>query len=831
MTIKKLSNNMITIMLNSLVRPSHTEDGQTVYPVRGIARTINAGTLKALATRGMIETDTRTVRTPGMNDGVPYQYHGQWLTEDGMAFLREALRLVMSTPGDDRPAVYREWLAVERNVPAAAVFLAPAEEPQERPAVEVLAADPIPAATSVRDGMPGRPVGVNGVRAVDALTDDAYVVQHRSGLTWVLPNHDDRAHMTRAQVLGGLAWARKAAPDRTRINVDTNGTVYASTGWSAARYLPVNLFSDYSEDSCPGCGTPYATNGDGPCEIKPTIPAAPEKTTMERAAELLGDGEHWTEHYRVFGRDEVTTPIDRAGALNRVDSALRMGDWQCYRADAGGVNLESDTGESCYWLKPVTDVSATATPREAGHVQMDRLAQKWSASVDTEIAEIERRAADKSQKQEPHGYTWADAREIMARDLKPGDVFVKPGTGNAYGVRRDGTMRGVGIAWETPMDGEAWTVTGRQGNTTTNRSHTGRELTEEIPKSARVLRVHQAPAPAMVFTREPWRGGQYCGHQTAYGMPGSEFCADRKASGLAMCQQHHDDTADESGAVHMAPGNALGDPTAPLALLWEPMEGDTPVRPTAGEYATYATVNVHIAAERDAENVRRFMGDAMRVNVHTFAGGENDRTDERSTVDRDTAIALALKEIEAGAMLTACGPGHARLQRHGHITTLHAETPPTPDDTTPLDEMGTDDLLTVLRENVADIPEESVFAEAWALMDRILTDGGPECLPAPWDTVDGDGNPGSSIPADADFETRTNLAVRFTPQAPDDTEGDTRPCMEVGTAQVYAYRENGRLVVGVESSGMDSTGESDETDANGNVPMEITVNGNVVYAS
>jgi hypothetical protein len=49
------------------------------------------------------------------------------------------------------------------------------------------------------------------------------------------------------------------------------------------------------------------------------------------------------------------------------------------------------------------------------------------------------------------------------------------------------------------------------------------------------------------------------------------------------------------------------------------------------------------------------------------------------------------------------------------------------------DEMGTDDLLSVLRESLDELPRDSTFRQAWVRLDTILTDGGPECLPAPWE--------------------------------------------------------------------------------------------------
>lgn len=76
-------------------------------------------------------------------------------------------------------------------------------------------------------------------------------------------------------------------------------------------------------------------------------------------------------------------------------------------------------------------------------------------------------------------------------------------------------------------------------------------------------------------------------------------------------------------------------------------------------------------------------------------------------------------------------------------------------------------------------------------------------------------------------EAAVNLAVRFYPQNPADDEGDEFPCMEVGTLQVYGYRAGGRLVLSVESGGVDSAGS--ETEPDGNVPMVVTVYGRVVF--
>ncbi|MER6616357.1 hypothetical protein [Streptomyces xantholiticus] len=167
--------------------------------------------------------------------------------------------------------------------------------PAARPAAEILAADPIPAGTSVLEGMPGREIAREELRTPrDVLAHTDYVVQLRDSGAWILPNHDDRADITR----GGVAMVQRGMIDnahgRARTTLDTDGTVYASNGRQAARYIPAALVADYSADFCPGCDTPYATNGDGPCtggsstvkeQPAPAAPApADEAKTRRRAA-------------------------------------------------------------------------------------------------------------------------------------------------------------------------------------------------------------------------------------------------------------------------------------------------------------------------------------------------------------------------------------------------------------------------------------------------------------------------------------------------------------------------------------------------------------------
>lgn len=61
--------------------------------------------------------------------------------------------------------------------------------------------------------------------------------------------------------------------------------------------------------------------------------------------------------------------------------------------------------------------------------------------------------------------------------------------------------------------------------------------------------------------REPWRGGQICGYQTAYGLPWSVFCGEFKKLGSPVCEEHDRELREETedGSLpKFAPGNALG---------------------------------------------------------------------------------------------------------------------------------------------------------------------------------------------------------------------------------------------------------------------------------
>ncbi|MEV7675037.1 hypothetical protein [Streptomyces sp. NPDC088752] len=142
-------------------------------------------------------------------------------------------------------------------------------------------------------------------------------------------------------------------------------------------------------------------------------------------------------------------------------------------------------------------------------------------------------------------------------------------------------------------------------------------------------------ANGVMLSREPWRGGQICGHQTTYGMGAysERYCGKRKALGEVECAEHVEQTREEYGTVRVAPGNAQGlmltrsqwgwsvydgdgglcasaDDRTELeslygfALLWEPHNGDKPEEPTEEEHAAYAAA---MGTEEDINRAARFL--------------------------------------------------------------------------------------------------------------------------------------------------------------------------------------------------------------------------------
>jgi hypothetical protein len=137
-----------------------------------------------------------------------------------------------------------------------------------------LSSNPIPADGSVYNDMPGGPLTLaqvaNAVRGLhDAYPnhDDYAMQQYSRSHGWALPNHDNPPVFTRGEVAGALLRIRDANPNTVtaRFSITKTGTVYASNGRTAVRFIPTALIPGYTPEHCPGCGTPTAHNGDGPC--------------------------------------------------------------------------------------------------------------------------------------------------------------------------------------------------------------------------------------------------------------------------------------------------------------------------------------------------------------------------------------------------------------------------------------------------------------------------------------------------------------------------------------------------------------------------------------
>lgn len=76
--------------------------------------------------------------------------------------------------------------------------------------------------------------------------------------------------------------------------------------------------------------------------------------------------------------------------------------------------------------------------------------------------------------------------------------------------------------------------------------------------------------------REPWRGGQICGYQTAYGLPWSVYCGEFKKPGSPVCEEHDRDMREENGGrlPQFAPGTAPGLELRRTVWGWSVYDGD-----------------------------------------------------------------------------------------------------------------------------------------------------------------------------------------------------------------------------------------------------------------
>ncbi|PPS89589.1 hypothetical protein [Streptomyces sp. MH60] len=300
---------------------------------------------------------------------------------------------------------------------------------------------------------------------------------------------------------------------------------------------------------------------------------------------------------------------------------------------------------------------------EAGHAQLGALAKKWSAAVDAATAP----AADKGMPSGAHritntgesieggtAYAFTCSRCDQRATLVGFDSLKCTPTAErdharerADGLLSDVTFEGATAYALTSPDrfsGEPSTRTVLRGEARealalwldAGAPHTwgrgelrvrcfqGDHTIQPVVTAGAVIRTG---ADVVELSREPWRGGQVCGHQTQYGMGAysERYCGKRKAPGLVECREHYDDTLSNYGPRALrqaiASGVAVGDPSAPVVLLWEPYEGDVPEEPTEEERAAYAAATGAPAAVEDPATPADAPASASILDVSEHAAG------------------------------------------------------------------------------------------------------------------------------------------------------------------------------------------------------------------
>jgi hypothetical protein len=656
---------------------------------------------------------------------------------------------------------------------------------------------------------PAHPMGIRlteaGVRAARTLTPNAAEEAPRMvatccscGADAQMPMDGPRpacTHNGETRPNGGIVIAGKVVRPAAPGTCYTDRHIVRDVArWEAGNYVP----------RCGECVAEHlGVNVDAlPVAVEEAAPAAEvnadnlnDVMSFEHVVQVLPGGA--VEDAHGVRAPEVYVGTDADGQISNADETamvaqLRAAGWELLTGWTSQYSYNGPIMHACESIGGDMADRILSTPGTYVAVTVETLDDDeepagWVVAYRTAVEE-ERPAAEEAATEgtparvEGHGYTWGDARAVPARSLNVGDVFVKVGTGTAYREAADGRVSGAGIAWEMPMDGEAYTVVDRYddgANGATFISRKGDMRSDDIPESARVLRVAQGPAvAALVLHREPWRGGQICGWQMSYGTGGpSEFCGRFKALGERLCTEHGEDY---NGP--WAPGNAEGLALVATVYGWSVFDRYGDLVASANERAelerSYGFTLMfegengeavapdveeaeeeHDGYETNADQghryALRFEGEGV-IDSYEDAGDANDALE--TLVDRHI-----IDSGEDGC--EGCGPD---TTTHGYdiLDRVAAEE----DEPTPLDDMGTDELINVLRAHEGDIAPGSTFARAWTLMDRILTDGGIECLPAPWDG--------------------------FADEPTDPTEGDVTPAP--GTVYMVALAEpvKGHTMVG-----------------------------------
>jgi hypothetical protein len=831
------------------------------------------------------------------------------LTADAVTYLREALTVAMGQSADERGAVWHEWLTSHpQNLATARTFLGlPADSTEETPAPRMVA-------TCCSCGA-GIEMPMNGPRP---------------GCT-----HNGETRPSGGVVVAGYV-VRPADPGTCYTD---RHIVHDVPRWESGNYVPrcgecVAAHLGVSVEDLPGFETPQ------PC---PTCGAAPGEPCKDPLLTLVADATQAprptiekpqerpdrytvTEEYKADRTAVWTARVGRTVAV-RVECPQERGMWDTdvlrrALAEHAGVdvdNIRPVRARSEITVAPHTwevdrpEADTLPVAEEPAPRSMAGLPSGFSQAAEAIAAEYNAEAAALLGDGERFMRHWraeedsasvpvdrAEALALVVKALRDewtigrhdgGLGLVTPGTATYLLVPigeepQEQHDRAEEIRQEVTADAERKPCPGcgaEAGEPCEPLSTC--EVSREEAVSERLAAEEGDSAP-LELTREPWRGGQICGHQTQYGMGAfsERYCGKRKAPGLIECREHYDETLANHGAGAarraIVAGVAVGDPSAPLVLLWEPQEGTEPVEPTEEERAMFAAV---LADPADVERqAAELLGEGEQWMMRFCKFGHGPRI---GRVDRATAVELIVWALRHGGWqvyradeggvnlesptgessyrlyrpapkgervdVNTLAPGDEFVTRCGWTvlaadgwtftavsnegqkvtqtvpegtqvlrTRRAADSAQEDEEATPVDEMGTDELLTVLREEAASLPAGSLFARAWAALDQTLTNGGIECLPAPWD-----GYGETHVPEDADADTRASLTARFMPQDPHDE--DTRPCVEVGTVQVYTYRADGRLVVSVDLDGVDAEGPEIRED--GTVPMVISVQGREVF--
>lgn len=638
MATSKLSDMMITTLLDALTHRT----GSGLYRVSANVRTRNA-----LVNRGKVERWEASHRAANVPPFV--------LTAEGLTYLREALAYVLGQRGEDRDAVWVQWLTADRRHEWAVIdFLGLTADTYE-----------VVTTTPQERGQHRETLGRadawermsnafrNGQRIT--LDDGAMTVHTKLGAAWTFkpqrpaaPVEDPAAkikaaeeppaprmvaaccscgagiempmdgprpactHNGETRPNGGVVVAGKVVRQAER------GTCYTDrhhiTGvprWESGNYVPrcaecVAADLGVSVEALPGYESVPAEDGltlviEGASEWPPAevAPAARKHLDMDAPGYMISGEEPPAPEGKATRRD-------KGQALSLLAGRMCLAGAVVHADGAGTVRITQSDGRRV-WLRPVGSPAAEAREKgmPAGPHRITNTGEDAEGGIayafechrcekHATYADFQYGRAGKCTDQAEADHAHGRARNLLADTTFKGATAYAITSPNEFGTpvtrnadRAEALM--VLTYWMRCGAPHTW-GRGELRVRCHQSTHTVRPVIEESADRAPLL-----------LTREPWRGGQICGHQTVYGMGAfsERYCGERKAPGLVECAEHNDDTMSNYGprAVRqaIAAGVAVGDPAAPLVLLWEPYEGTEPVEPTEEERAAFEAAQAQAA--------------------------------------------------------------------------------------------------------------------------------------------------------------------------------------------------------------------------------------------